>query len=73
MIACPVCTGRHHPQACPTARRYVDECMSGTPDDYREPPADGGTPIVVHLFDLEDYRRDREMIKKARWRARSAS
>ena len=54
MIVCSICSGRHSTTACATAARYVDECLSGTPDEYRRPLTD-----VADLLDLDAARRRR--------------
>lgn len=45
MTCCEVCTGRHLTSACVIARRWVDECAMGTPDEYHVPIVPLNPPI----------------------------
>lgn len=51
VIACVICSGRHHATVCPTATRYVEQCLTGTPDEYRI------TADIAGLVDLDAARR----------------
>ena len=54
---CCICTGRHHPLACPMAVRALDQCADPTPDDYTSPdPA-----LIAPVIDLPTHRRRSEL------------
>lgn len=67
MIRCCVCSGQHHALNCVIARRYIDECHSGTPDDVVQPIA-----AARNVWSLDDYREELRVRRNAAQRPRSA-
>lgn len=60
IVVCEVCTGKHPTNFCDTARRRAGiEPVSRTERHTIEPPR----------WDETVYQRERERLKKARWRA----
>jgi hypothetical protein len=66
MIACELCSGRHHTSVCAIGKASIEACLSGTPDDYRPPVLKANETVVV-MFDSDAYRRRVETARKYRW------
>lgn len=52
MIVCELCSGRHETRRCIKGSGWVEQCMSGTPDDYRPLPDN-----VIQLVTAYTYRK----------------
>lgn len=59
MTACELCSGRHPTNVCALGSEWVEQCLMGTPDEYRPLPDNVVELITAHTHRSGDMTRRR--------------